>query len=70
MPDKIEYVRAGYSEALGCYLVNEVRNGAVKYVFRGYIKGNKITLYPLKPMYTTEFKRDKIELSIFDIKKG
>lgn len=69
MSDRVEYVKAGYSEALGCYLINEVRNGTVKYVFRGYIKGNKITLYPYKAMFTTEFKREKIETSIFDIKR-
>ena len=68
MPDRVEYVNAGYSESLGCYLVNEVRNGAVTYMFRAYMRGNKVTLYPYKAMQTTEFKREKIEMSIFDRK--
>ena len=68
MADEVVYKNTGYNERLGCYLVDEYRNGARTYTFKAYIKGNKATLYPYRPVYTTRFKRDKIELSVFDLK--
>ena len=70
MPDNVVYKWGGYSEKFNCHYVEEYRNGTHTYTFRAYTKGNKVVLYPHKAMYTTQFKRDKIELSIFDIKKG
>lgn len=70
MPDNITYVWDGYSEKFNCYFVKEMKGLSNTYIFRAYIKGNKVTLYPHKAMYTTNYKRDKIELSIFDIKQG
>jgi hypothetical protein len=68
MPDQIVYKLNGYSEALHCHFVEEWRGNTLRYIFRAYIKGNRAVLYPHKAMYTTEFKRDKIEVSIFDLK--
>lgn len=69
MPEGVVYKWGGYSEALRCYLVDEYRGNTHTYTFRAYTRGNRVTLYPHKAMYTTEFKRDKMELSIFDIKR-
>ena len=69
MPNEVVYRWGGYSEKYHCHFVEEYRNGSHIYTFRAYTKGNKVTLYPHKPMYTTQFKRDKMEMSIFDIKR-
>lgn len=64
------YRWCGWSDRHKCYLVEEITDGSPKYIFRAYIKGNRVTLYPYRAMNTTELKRDKIDMSIFDIKKG
>ncbi len=64
----VVYVKDGYSDKHNCYFVKEVRNGTPTYLFKAYIRGNTATLYPHKPLYTTELRRDKLKLSIFDIK--
>ena len=69
MPDEVVYKWSGYSEKYHCHFVEEYRNGSHIYTFKAYTKGNKVTLYPHRPMYTTQLKRDKMELSIFDIKR-
>jgi len=68
MADNVVYVRDGYSEKFNCWFVKEIKNGLATYLFRAYIRGNKVTLYPHKALYTTQFKRDKIVMSIFDLK--
>ncbi len=68
MPDNVVYKWDGYSERFHCYFIKEFRGNVPTYIFRGYIKGNQVTLYPHQPIYTTDFKRDKKTLSIFDIR--
>lgn len=69
MADNVVYKWDGYSERFGCRYVKEFRGATATFVFRAYIRGNKVTLYPHQPLHTTDFKRDKIVLSIFDIKQ-
>ena len=68
MSDNVVYKWDGYSERFNCRYVKEFVGGCPTFIFRAYIKGNKVTLYPHQPIYTTDFKRDKKVLSIFDIR--
>ena len=70
MADNIVYINEGYSESLRCYFVREYTNGTPTYLHKCYIRGNKATLYPHKALFTTNTRRDKKEISIFDLKKG
>jgi hypothetical protein len=68
--DNVTYKLEGYDERYRCYFVREYINGSPTYLFKCYIKGNKATLYPHMPLNTTVRKRDKKEISIFDLKGG
>lgn len=68
--DNVTYKLDGYDERYRCYFVREYINGSPTYLFKCYIKGNKATLYPHLPLNTTARKRDKKEISIFDLRGG
>lgn len=68
--DNVTYKLEGYDERYRCYFVREYINGSPTYLFKCYIKGNKATLYPHMPLNTTVRKRDKKEISIFDLRGG
>ncbi len=70
MLDNVVYRLEGYDERYRCYFVREYTNGSPTYLFKCYIRGNKATLYPHMPLHTTDMRREKRELSIFDFKKG
>lgn len=68
--DNIVYRLEGYDERYRCYFVREYTNGSPTYLFKCYIRGNKATLYPHTPLNTTDTRREKKELSVFDLKGG
>lgn len=65
--DNVTYKRGEYDERFRCYFITEYTNGTPTYLYKGYRKGNKITLYPHKALFTTNARREKIEKSIFEI---
>ena len=68
--DNVTYVLEGYDERWRCYFVREYTNRTPTYLFKCYIRGNKATLYPHMPLHTTDTRREKKELSIFDLRRG
>lgn len=66
--NSVTYRLEGYDEKFRCYFVREYTDGTPTYLYKCYIRGNKATLYPHKALFTTNTRREKKELSIFDLK--
>ena len=66
--DVVVYRQEGYNELARCYFVREYTNGAPTYLYKCYIRGNRATLYPHMALHTTNLRREKKEISIYDLK--
>ncbi len=67
--NNVTYKCEKYDETAKCYFVREYTGGMPTYLYKCYIRGNKATLYPHRALFTTNTRREKKELSIFDLRR-